>query len=297
MFFPCMKFCLCKIKGKEMCILPARNYQKNGRERTFPVMSPGGGMTLEAACILPLFLFAMLGILQFAQIMLTSSGLLAGMQDTAKDMAAYAYIREMGVSAGDGIPEELVTGGISSIYARNRIKSKSGFTGNFGSFSLLQSGFLRNNIIDLAVTYKPNQTFTLLPVPELKVALRARVRTWTGRDGSGGNEQEGEGKEKEETVYVAVTGGVYHKDENCSHIKLSVQTVPRESLKNKRNASGGKYHACEKCKGGSGSSVYVTVFGDKYHSSLGCSGLKRSVKEVPISKVKGWRACSKCGGR
>lgn len=297
MFFPCIRFCPSKINGKEMCILPARNYQRNGRERRFSGMSERGSMTLEAACVLPLFLFAMLTILQFAQVTLTSSCLLAGMQDTAKDMAAYAYIREMGVSAGDGIPEELVTGGISAIYARNRIKSKSGFTGNSGSFSLLQSGFLKNNIIDLAVTYKPKQTFTLLPVPKLKVALRARVRTWTGRDGSGAKEEEGERADQEETVYVAVTGRVYHKDENCSHIKLSIQKVSRDSLKNKRNASGGKYHACEKCKGGSGSSVYVTAFGDRYHSSIGCSGLKRSVKEVPLSKVKGWRACSKCQGR
>ncbi len=156
---------------------------------------------------------------------------------------------------------------------------------------------MKNHIIDLAVTYYPVQTAALIPVPKIKAALRARVRAWTGRTGSGGEEDEGEDSGEEETVYVTVTGKVYHRDENCSHIKLSVQTVSRDSLKTKRNASGGKYHACEKCGGGSSDSVYVTVFGDRYHSSLSCSGLKRSVKEVPVSQVKGWRACSKCGGK
>lgn len=300
MFFPCRTLVLYfKSIRKERCVLPAGNHSVRGRERRFPVIFSKGSMTLETACVLPLLLFAMLSVLQFAQIGLSSAALLAGMQDTAKDMAAYAYIQEMGVSAGDSIPAELLQGGISAFYARKRIEAKSGFTGNSGSFSLLQSSLLKNNIIDVAVTYEPNQTFLLLPVPKVKAVLRARVRAWTGREGSGGNAEKGsEGnEEKEETVYVAATGKVYHKDENCSHIKLSIRTVSRDSLKTRRNAAGGKYHACERCADSGSPSVYVTDYGDKYHSSLNCSGLKRSIKEIPVSEVKGWKPCSKCGGK
>lgn len=298
MFFPCGIFNKKQKKdGKVKRILPGRNYKIQRRERRFPGMSRRGSMTLEAACTLPLFLFAMLSVLQFSQIILTSSQLLAGMQDTAKEMAAYAYIQEMGVSAGEGVPAELLRGGISAVYAKNRIRTRSRFAEEKGTFSLAQSVFLKNEIIDVAVMYHPKQATALIPVPGIKAALRARVRAWTGRTGSGsGEEGQGEGEKKEETVYVTVTGKVYHKDENCSHIRLSIQTVSRDGLKTKRNASGQKYHACERCGGGSGSSVYVTAFGDRYHSSLSCSGLKRSVKEVPISQVKGWRVCTKCGG-
>ncbi len=104
MFFPCRKTEDVKIQRKERWILPANCFRKNSRERRFPVITRRGSMTLEAACVLPMFLFAMLSILQFAQVILTSSQLLAGMQDAAKDMAAYAYIEEMGGIGSGGHP-------------------------------------------------------------------------------------------------------------------------------------------------------------------------------------------------
>ncbi len=257
-----------------------------------------GSMTLEAACVMPLFLFAMLAILQFAKIETVSSALLAGMQDTVKDMAAYAYIRELGVSAGDSAAGELLSGGISAAYAKNSVEKKADLKASDGAISLWKSSFTEDEMIDLAVTYEAKNTYTILPVPRVKAALRTRVRAWTGRDGNGSSvsDDSQEGEEQEETVYVTTTGTVYHKDENCTHIKLSIKTVTREQADGLRNKSGGKYHACERCGGGKGGNVYITDYGDRYHSSLGCSGLKRSVLKVPLSQVEDWRACSKCGG-
>lgn len=290
MLFPCSRKKE-KLSKKEKYVFPAGRKRHTGERAK-------GSMTLETACVLPLFLFAMLAVLQFAKIETVSSALLAGMQDTAKEMAAYAYIRELGVSAGDNVAGELLTGGISAAYAKSNVEKKANLKASDGSISLWKSSFLQDEMIDLAVTYEAGNTYTVLPVPKVKAALRTRVRAWTGRDGNGSGTQEkgGEESEKEETVYVTETGTVYHKDENCTHIKLSIQTVSREQAKSLRNKSGGKYHACERCGGGAGGQVYITDYGDRYHSSLGCSGLKRSVLSVPVSEVKDWRACSKCGG-
>ena len=100
-------------------------------------------------------------------------------------------------------------------------------------------------------------------------------------------------------VYVTDTGVVYHKNPHCTHLDLSIHAAASSELNSLRNESGGKYHACEKCVHGSsmGGSVYITDQGDRYHNSLTCSGLKRTVYTARISEVPGKRACSKCGGK
>ncbi len=279
---------------KDARTLPKKDGADITGERAFSGAS--ASMTLEAACVLPWFLFAMLAVMQFFKILTVSSAVLAGMQDTAKDMAAYAYIQQLGVTAGDGVAADLLTGGLSAAYAKSRVESMAGFQGNEGTLHLWRSSFLKNDMIDLAVTYNPSNTYTLLPIPKVKSMLRARVRAWTGRDGNGASDSaEDPGEEQEEMVWVTQTGQVYHKDENCTHIKLSIQRVDRAELDHLRNASGGKYHPCERC-GGGGSSVFITNYGDRYHSSVSCSGLKRTVSSIPASEIGNRRPCSKCCG-
>jgi hypothetical protein len=49
-------------------------------------------------------------------------------------------------------------------------------------------------------------------------------------------------------------------------------------------------------KGKSNNSLlFVTASGSKYHSSLTCSGLKRTIIAISIKDVGDKKACSRCG--
>ena len=70
-------------------------------------------------------------------------------------------------------------------------------------------------------------------------------------------------------------------------------------VKNQRNESGGKYHACPHCAdiGGHTAVLYITPQGDRYHADPSCSSLKRTGKLVKKSEAEGLSLCSRCAGR
>ena len=138
-------------------------------------------------------------------------------------------------------------------------------------------------------------TYTLkVPVPFFS-GLRFRKKTTVKRRiFSGYVKHWGEYEEAgdNQIVYVAENGVVYHKDSSCSHIclKITGSAAIQEVL------HSSKYAACEKCikKGKNPSALFVTAYGDCYHSTLGCSGLKRTIKAVKLKDVGNLRPCSRC---
>ena len=108
--------------------------------------------------------------------------------------------------------------------------------------------------------------------------------------------QDGEDTEGEdELVYITELGTVWHRSATCPYLQLSIQYVPYTGLGNMRNESGGRYHACERCViGTTMTGIYITQYGDRYHNSLNCSGLKRTIKAVRLKDLGRLRPCSRC---
>lgn len=98
-----------------------------------------------------------------------------------------------------------------------------------------------------------------------------------------------------DVFYVTENGLVYHKDYHCSYLDLSIRMTHMGTVSDLRNESGGRYYPCEHCMKGNAGTIYITNFGDRYHSSLSCSGLKRTIYAIPVSEAAGKGACSKCG--
>ena len=254
-----------------------------------------GTLSVEAAMVLPFFLFVMISALQYGNVMETAVKFGTALTDTGKSMAAAAYGVKYGGNT-EGIPE-MAAGALSAAYAYAKVTEKAGESSSVKNANMALSSFLQEDeMIDLVLTYQVKSPIRIIPLPGNFFIQKAEVRAWTGRVLTGGEGGTDGSSEDFDYVYVAENGVVYHDNPDCTHLSLSIRAVDVESLDTLRNNDGSIYHKCERCTGGYiSSTVYITEDGNRYHSSLGCSGLKRTVREVHRDEAGNMKACSKCG--
>ena len=119
---------------------------------------------------------------------------------------------------------------------------------------------VRTGIGTLNAEYQVKIPVPVFGIRPVKCRETMKIKAWSGY------EKEGLSDMGNDTVYVTENGLVYHKDYHCEH-----------------------------CMKGNAGTIYITNFGDRYHSSLSCSGLKRTIYAIPVSEAAGKGACSKCG--
>ena len=98
-------------------------------------------------------------------------------------------------------------------------------------------------------------------------------------------------------VYITPEGSVYHLFSDCTHLKLSIRQELLLGVEKLRNLYGEKYSKCELCREDFRILVYVTSEGNRYHAARTCSGLKRTIRQVPMSQVVGRSKCLRCSER
>ena len=111
-------------------------------------------------------------------------------------------------------------------------------------------------------------------------------------DGSGG-----EGEDAEAKAYIVRNGQVYHTKPDCTYIRISVTSERYENLPELRNESGKRYEKCRYCSAQQEPSdrIYITRYGEVYHSDLNCSRIKRTVRTISMAQAREtYRICSKC---
>ena len=280
--------------------------------------------TVEAALCLTVFLFAALMLLAPVKMMEERRKLQNVMEAAAKDMAQAAYAEKLlqengsaflnreqlmgGEESSEGsISESLMEGVNTGVTAARILTSLD--SGVFRMPYFTKCEVLQNDMIELELCYEMKLPFHVFGIEGIPMSSVVNRRAWTGAAGGRGAERYGTGgagstdedgysrdEEGDRVVYVGKTSTVYHKKRSCHYIDNVLQRVDAETIGERRNASGGKYKACESCRPGKHGQVYIMESGTAYHGSESCKAIGSYVQEVKLKEVEHLGPCSYCSG-
>lgn len=272
-----------------------------------------GSMTVEAALVLPLFLFTVLSLSFLIELVRIQVHIGCAMGQVSKELAAYGYtysklkekIKEQGneerreekdKNSGAGIRVETLPG---IILAQSRLVDLIGedfldssiVVNGSGGLNLIGTEILKDDTwIKLVVSYKVKLPFSVFPDPEIKVIQHSCSHAWLGC--SYGNIQ---GEDKTTIVYMTEHGSRYHLSRGCKYLNIRSRYVTKDEIFGCRNRSGGKYYPCHRCMG-KAEGYFITEYGNSYHTRSDCTAISRNIIEKRLEEVEDIFACCKeCG--
>lgn len=284
--------------------------------------SKGASITVEAALVLPIFIYFFIALIYFLQIFIIQEYIQSAITKTGLSLANTTYVYDDFADAAEALAcddstwEGVLDAGIGDLASAalngtaikllladkldtgliNRSCIQDGFSG----ISFYYSDILDDaDNIDIVARYRIKLPVCFFGLGDMRMIQRVRLRGWTGIDippryTTVEEDRDGEG---EQMVYIAETGTVYHLNASCSHIKLKVKPVFGKP-DGYRNENNGKYYPCSFCCRDDNSdsiTYYITDYGDRYHTDRSCSGIKRTVKSIPLSEAAGRKPCLRCG--
>lgn len=240
-------------------------------------------LSVEAAICIPIFFIASMLLISVMSIVYINERVEAILAEEAKELSVTCYDKEIiGVHAvianiEDALGKEI----ISHPLIKN---SPSGF-----DFS--ETDLTNPEVLKISVAYTITFPFSVIPVADITFNKSIITHTWVGYI-NGINSISG----LSDYVYVTKNGSVYHKSRECSHIRLSIKAISSEEIKDIRNSGGAKYKKCEYCHPKeTDAKLYISEDGDRYHNTLSCAGLKRTVYRIKLSEAMSKRPCMRCG--
>lgn len=274
------------------------------------------GMTVEAAMVLPLFLFFFLNLGSVMEIIRLHGNLELALWETGSTLSVYGHVLDKCDDLTDSQKEEMTAvkeetdswwmelSGLALSYTYVKSQMIDYLGEAYWESSPLTYGtagleFWEGSIWETEGKYELLVTYSVSPFSRIsgfgsfRMANRYYGHLWNGYHIPGT-----EAVAAEQQVYITETGTVYHTYANCTHLQLSIKKVSRQEALASRNYQGGRYAPCEKCSRFAGfGDVYITNEGDRYHFERECPGLKRTVYCVPVSQVSKLRACKRCASK
>ncbi|MCR4740515.1 MAG: pilus assembly protein [Lachnospiraceae bacterium] len=246
-----------------------------------------GSLTIESALVLPLFLFGMLCLMSFFDLLNYYITLDQAMYSRARLMAQKAVCSYVS-------NKDQLYNGITELMDEKILKNAPVQGGGY-ALNVSESDLSNREILVLDAKYTSALPFDTAGLFSETFDHRLIMHTFTGFDLGLYGYTKGTSPEY---VYMTENGSVYHTDPGCTHIRLRIREVTKNDIGSLRNNNGGKYKPCEHCHACLTDGIlYITPEGDRYHVSLTCSGLKRTVKTVKLSDIPGVPPCLRCKGR
>ena len=238
-----------------------------------------GSYSVEAAVALPVFMGFAVCVMFFIRIVMIGWAIDDSLTQTVDTMALVSDQPNIYAASA------MFYGKLLS----NDVKLDGAVMGGTAGVFLGESSVDDKNIT-LTAVYRVNFPIRLFSDKGIFLYQKKSARIWNGYDP---NEASGDG----EYVYVTPYGRAYHRSRDCPYIDPSIKSMSLTSVKGLRNSSGHSYDQCPLCKKPFADSVYITSWGECYHNSVSCSGLKRTISMVKLSEAKKkYHACPKCGG-
>lgn len=248
-----------------------------------------GSLTVEASLVIPLFWYAVSGFLYFLLVFRMQEDVAQALADAGRDLGQYAY--SIDAEENHKIENEGLIKARIKLHKYCKDQAAIRFVeGGLWGIHLWESSVMEKDAqIELTASYKLRLPWFFLGIRSIPVKQKQICRAWIGYTG------EGDENGGETVVYITPYGEKYHHSLDCRYLKLSVRTVAGKQVADERNEDGERYGICENCSDNKPDNlVYITEYGNRYHESLDCSGLKRTVWMTVLSDVEGRSPCQGC---
>ena len=246
-------------------------------------------MTVEAALLLPLFLFFFLHLAGVMEMLRLHGKLEAALWNAGNQMVLYTdtFSEETEVLPDVSISYLPVNNLIQSFLGKAYLEASPLVYGSAG-LNYLRSEYLNEeDCVDIVATYQVKPPLSIFPFRYRRMSNRYYARAWTGYDVS---------DSKIKYVYVTPRGEVWHSTPECSYIYHRVMVVWAGEVADRENVKGQRYESCAICNEGEmGPYVFVTEGGKKYHYDRNCTAIYKDIWAIPQGSAGDYRACPRCG--
>lgn len=265
-------------------------------------------MTVEAAFVLPLFVFFSVALLMPIKWLDTQRKVQTVTERCCEKLSLYTYVIESGSQSlmdknaleQIGLDEEEMK---SAAVAASDFAAGLWLKGQVKEYAdqvqIKTSKVMGDQEeIYLDICYRESIPFFDILPDGVVMNIAAKRRCWIGFDGKLREAESGTKQTDvdKDMVYVGASMGRYHLYRDCHYISNDYQEVLWNGGQSIRNSYGILLQACGYCakEVNFGDTVYITQYGEHYHGRQDCEAMNAYVRKVPLEEVEYLGCCSYC---